>query len=79
MRIWISSVKVFCIGGATSYSPRGLCSSGVSDCVNTGGELGTSSLAGANDAFSMILLRVVAAVGRLHVVVGVGMVEGVGK
>ena len=56
-----------------------MCSSEVSGCVNTGGDLGTSRLGRANDAVDMVLLRGVAAAGRPHVVVGVGMVEGVGK
>ena len=55
------------------------CSSGVSGCVNTGGDLVTSRLASANDVGGMILVRGVDAVLRPNVVVGVGMLEGVRK
>ena len=79
MRGWISGMKVFCNGGATSCSRFQLCSSGVSGCVHTGGDLVTSRIAGANDVGGMILLRGVDAVVRPNVIVGVEMLEAVGK
>ena len=64
---------------ATSFSMCGLCCSCVGDRENTGGDIVTSRLAGADEVSGVILLGVLDAVVRPTAGIGVKILEGAGK
>ena len=64
---------------ATSFSVCGLGCAKVGDRENTGGDLVTSHLAGADEVIGVTLLVEVDAVGRPTTGIGVKILEGAGK